>query len=271
MKKTITNINTQEKNIYKKIIISGGILIIFLGLYSVFALRYFDAKNIGVLFSWIYNNLTPEEIRYILPVIMKLLPQIVLVYILGSYIYDDLRKTGIYIFTRTDGKRKWLLSKISYLFRYVVIFYSIQYMILFFIGKFFSYNISSYEIKSLLQIFMLVILESFLFILCVNILSLFIGNSQSVLILLCFNIGNILLLGFFYEFFLEKIDIAKALPFIQGIYSLHTDSVNFFEAYNIEVHKFSNFNIITSIIYLLILIIIISILGIYRIEKQDII
>lgn len=234
--------------------------------------KLFGNYTIETLLLTIYGGLDLSEIKQLIPVVSWLMPQLLIMYVLGNYISENLYNNATYIFTRTEKRYKWLLKNIMNLLVYCTFYYLIQYLLIAITSIITGADpiMTTESMFNIINIYTLNILNSFLFILFINILSLFINELYSLIVGLTVNIGSIFMAGFIYEFYESKIHIIKAIPFVQAFYSLHSDLIILQTYKEIDYFHMNNFPVSFSYLYILTLIILIVWLGTYRICNKDI-
>ena len=262
----------KNKNIIKKLSLVSIIFSIIMSLQSIEVSKLFGENTIEALLLTIYGGMNLSEIKKLVPVISWMIPQVLFMYIMGDYISKNLYKNAIYIFTRTEKRYKWILNNIINLFLYCSYYYIVQYLTVIILGlvtglRILEVNRGIFIIGSS---YLLVVLNSFLFVLFINILSLFINEMHSLIVGLSINIGSIFFAGFIYEFSENKVGLITGMPFIQGLYSLHSDPIILQSYKQMNYFHIHNFHISFSYLYILILSILLMSLGVYRICNKDI-
>lgn len=261
-----------ETGVLQKLILSGASLALFFSLYHVRSLEIMGCRSIQCLFVLSYGDLKIEAIKYVIPVIFWIAPQVVLIYVLGDNVASDLGRNSAYIFTRTDRRKQWLLAKMFNLFLYIFIYFAVQFVIVGLVGI-----LSNLETENLIQgltmilgEFILVLLLNYFIVLIINILSLKISVIYSSAIVLAGNLGTIFASAFLYEYSRKQVEIIKMMPFTQGIFLWHSDVSWFVRRMSGFVPHFSDYGIIFSMGYLLFLCVVSIIWGIYQIQRMDI-
>lgn len=262
----------KNKNIIKRLSLISIIFSILMTLQTIEVAKLFGNYTIETLILTIYGGLDLSEIKQLIPVVSWLIPQLLIMYVLGNYISVNLYSNAIYIFTRTEKRYKWLLKNIINLLLYCIFYYLIQYLSLVIICILTGAQVlmTTESMFNIINVYFFIVLNSFLFVLFINILSLFINELYSLIVGLAVNIGSIFMAGFIYEFYESKIYMIKAIPFVQAFYSLHSDLIILQTYKKIDYFHINNFPISFSYLYILILIILLVSLGTYRIRNKDI-
>ena len=112
-----------------KLLLAGALLSLFLGLYHHQALVSF-LHSLECLFFLSYGEVSITEIKFLFPLLLWLLPQVVLFYFIGSELGTDLERNAVYIFTRSQQRKEWLLAKSLTLFIYILVYFSVQFLVL---------------------------------------------------------------------------------------------------------------------------------------------
>lgn len=257
------------KNLNKKNItfICIGVLI-NLFIFSNTNRYFYDNKDISCLFIQVYSNLPVKLEEWIIPIMLLIIHPVYILASFGDYIYTQVKKHGVYIFTRKLSKSKWLLSNLKRLFFNILKYYLIQFITMFILGLSYGYKISSNFIVSINLCFLFSVLSSYLLVIFSNILTLYIDEVYSYFISI-----SILLLNMFLGFTLFNLKInssvMKYLPFSQGILGWH--SLNFINR-NIHIFNFyiKDFSTCFSMIYLIFAVIIMILIGIKKVNTMDI-
>lgn len=261
-----------ENETNKKIIVYGSITALLLGLYNVYLTNLYGINSLEGLFFAEYGFVDIKMIKYVTPFLKWVLPQMILMWILKEFVAGELDKSGVYIFTRTNRRGKWVIDKTYDLFKFVILFYFIMFLITYIIGTVVGYKmLYIYKgIELILTIFILTVLLNYEYILIINILSLKMDVLYSFLIALFVDIFSLLLSSFIYEYFKMKIYLLKLLPVSHGILAWHSMNSMYNNLY-ISEFSIKNFSIIDSISYLILSCFIIVIYGIYVFQHKDII
>ncbi|MDD3314628.1 MAG: DUF2705 family protein [Syntrophaceticus sp.] len=253
-----------------KLFLSGGLIAIFLGFYySQFAEMY-QFKSLELMLILAYGNLYIEEIVFIVPVFLWMVPLIVIIFFLGDYIHRNFDQNAAYIFTRTARRSLWLIGQAVNLFLYILIYYIFQIAVFCVVSTVLGFSMFSWDVGIMLIVseLALLVLSNYMIVLLINVLSLFKLNSLfCVAITLTTNIVCIFLSAILYKFYTKNIAIIKWLPFTQGILTWHSgiSSVADFFPFNIP-----HFSILFSIVYLIIICLLLLFCGVCKIEKMDI-
>lgn len=110
----------------KKLFLFAIFISLGIGLYKINMLQLIECKSFSCLLFESYGNLDISGVKYLFPVLIWILPQVILVNQFGNYIEKDLSQNAAIIFTRTYKKKDWFIGKIATLFIYVVLYYIIQ-------------------------------------------------------------------------------------------------------------------------------------------------
>src|SRR3712207_784918 len=90
------------------------ILSIFLALLlTIIPIMGLKNKDVYILIMHCYGTLNVNLIDKIYPITFWILPQIIVLSILGNCIYKDFNKNAAFIFSRADSRTKLLLYKIK--------------------------------------------------------------------------------------------------------------------------------------------------------------
>ncbi|MFL0194083.1 hypothetical protein ACJDU8_00540 [Clostridium sp. WILCCON 0269] len=261
--------NYSNKNIFKVIFISILISIIIY-LNSKDVIMESKCNYLDALFIFTYGYMDIKNIiKYISNVFIQMLPLIYITYILGDYIFLDLDKRGVYIFTRTNKRTNWFLNKILKLLKYVSLFYFIQLITIYIIGIIIGFRSTNYTIQIIFWEFTLNVLTSYFIILFINVISLKLNVIYTYIIGIGIYVSSIFISGFVYQLYNSKIWLLKYFIIGQEILTWHCES--FLNGYrNIADFYINNLNIKYSISYLSIVCIIMVFYGFYVINNKDI-
>ena len=72
-----------EMNILKKVLF-GIVLAVFLSIYGIGIVKAFGYQSLEALFLLTYGNLNIYDVKYVIPALVWILPQIYLTYVLGD-------------------------------------------------------------------------------------------------------------------------------------------------------------------------------------------
>lgn len=228
-------------------------------------------KDISLIFLYQYGDLKIDSSYYIINISLYSLNHILLLFALGSETRKDMSKLGTYIFTRTDKRSIWLLSKYARLFIYIFTYYLFQFFISFLLAIIFKFKIidSIYLIKIIIIEMVLVSLSTYLIIIICNTLSLILDDISSIVIVLLTEYINLFLCHLIYSNNLNTSPI-KYMPFVQSIFTWYDSVININSYSYFSTYVVSGFNFIFSFIYLVILIFLVIILSKKIINKMDI-
>jgi hypothetical protein len=250
--------------------LSGVCVAVFLGLYYS---RWAEMKSCKLLEYFLvltYGNLEIRDVKYVIPVLFWLAPQIFMFYFLGDYVSNDLERNAIYIFTRTDRRRSWLIAKILSLFFYVALYYFLQFLVVGTMGWILGYNVLEglSGIAIILKEFVLLVLLNYMIILMINLLSLSIPVSISAVSVFVAHLFCLFLSGVVYEFYKGYSEIIKWLPFTQGIASWHSDISS--RVGGSILFSIQDFNVAFSVVYMVVLCIAFVYVALRKVENLDI-
>ncbi|MDD5622214.1 MAG: hypothetical protein PHQ09_03490 [Actinomycetota bacterium] len=259
------------RGVFKSFFLGVG-LIAIIGVYNVHTCIIFESKYLESLFLLSFGHLGLDDIIIIM-ILLWITPQLFLIWILRDCISSELDASAAYIFTRTKKRSGWLLSKLLFLFIINLLYWLIQFTVLYLIGiitGFGFYNIQE-GILLIFRQYVLMVLLSYFYILIVNILSLksnvIIGFFTAVSI----NIISILISPFFYKYLEKGPVLIKLLPSSQAIVTWHDSITGFSNKLGLFEFRLSGFSIIYSLVYLIIFCLAFIIYGCYSIEHMDIV
>lgn len=252
-------------------VLSGVIVAVLVSLYHAHS---FTVKQCGYVHCLIvsgYGILQVEQIKMITPLLTWIFPQIVFIYILGNFLSESIHQNAVYIFTRTNKRKKWLLSQIFTLFLYIVIYSAVQFIVVFIVGYVSGLKpvIDSHSVEIIRNALVLLVMQNFLFVVAVNILSLYVSAVQSTVMFMLAHVGGIVLAWFIHEFTPDSSRMIAYIPSTQGIYSWHSDSLLNVPAMVGDAFRLADYSVFFSIGYMFLMTVAIVLLGTYRLEKMD--
>lgn len=245
-------------------------LIAIIGIYNAYTCTMLESKNLESLFLLSFGHLGLGEI---FPVLFWIAPQLYLIWILRDCISSELDANAAYIFTRTDKRAGWLLSKFLFLLILNLLYWLIQFTVLYVIGSiagFGFYNIQE-GIQLILKQYTLMVLLSYFYILVVSILSLKSNVIIGYFVAVFINIFSIFISFFLYEYLGKGPTLIKFLPSSQAIITWHDSISGFPNKLGLFEFRLSGFSVMYSIVYLIIFCLVFIIYGCYSIEHMDIV
>src|SRR5699024_8212299 len=196
-----------------------------LGLYTSFYVEAISGENklhTSFLLFFTYSSIDITSIDKLVSVIFFMLPQVLLVYMLGSSLYVNFKKNTIYVFTRTNSKVQWLLKQLGSLLGNVVLFYIVQFIIIMMISMIRGYHFFSLnDVKVMCIVFLFQVLFGFLLVLLTNFLSFFIHITYSIVIVLFGYIFLMTTAGLIHTYFEKLEGMIKWFPTSQNILVWH--------------------------------------------------
>ena len=85
----------------------------FISYYHFYNLSFYNLDHFSLreLFLFVYGSIEPSSIKYISPLIMWMYPLFLLVFYLGDDIQNFYRTNAKYIFTRTQNRISWSITR----------------------------------------------------------------------------------------------------------------------------------------------------------------
>ena len=246
-------------------------LIAIIGIYNAYTCTMFESKNLESLLLLSFGHL--ELGKEIFPVLFWIAPQLYLIWILRDCISSELNANAAYIFTRTGKRAGWLLSKLLFLLILNLLYWLIQFTVLYVVGSiagFGFYNIQE-GIQLIFRQYMLMAMLSYFYILVANILSLKSNVIIGYFVAVFINIFSIFISSFFYKYLEKGPTLIKFLPSSQAIITWHDSISGFPNKLGLFKFRLSGFSVMYSIVYLIIFCLIFIIYGCYSIEHMDIV
>lgn len=261
-----------EFSMLRKLLVSGAGVALFLVLSNIRLAEAYHYKSLEYILILSFGYLDIDTIKYVIPVLFWMAPQIFLLYFLGDYISRNLSKNAVYIFTRTDQRKTWLIAKVITLFLYVLFYYTIQILVACFVGSTLGYEILNWKegISLILGELVLQVLLNYMIILLINVLSLQIDVIFSSVLLLVGNASCLFFSQYINEFFNGMVGIVKWMPFTQGILAWHSDAAAVSDVQGLSSFQIPDFSISLSIVYMGVVSIVCIFWGIRKIKKMDI-
>ncbi|WP_054949330.1 DUF2705 family protein [Numidum massiliense] len=259
-----------EFAILRKLLIAATLLAVFFSLYNSRLATIHACDTIQCLFVLAYGDLNIEAIKYVIPVIFWLVPQIVLLYLLGDYITRDLEQHAVYIFTRTERRTSWLLAKLVNVWLFVCFYFAVLLLVTAVVGTIFGFRlaIGAPDIALIVYEYALLVLLNVMNLFLINLLSLKINVTFSTVSVLAVNIGCLFCAQWLYEFYPDRLAIVQWLPFTQGILSWHSSLLPTAhgELFPLHVPPLSP---LFSIAYMLVICAVAIVIGNARFNKMD--
>jgi len=197
----------------------------------------------------------------------SLLSQLLLTFLLANYMSDDFSTCSVYIFTRSNRKGVWFAQKCTDLFFLVALYYVLQFAVLLFVGRVLArLTISDPAVfwYIVLSELFLTAMLSFCYVLTVNVLSLKMGVHYAYL-------SSVLLIVIFsaLPMLFQNSAAVKFLPFSQSMLIWH-DSKKLVPYRDFIGSSIPHFTILSSFLYLLIMIVILLFVGISIVNNMEI-
>lgn len=155
------------------------------------------------------------------------------------------------------------------LFLYIVIYTGVQFIVVLMAGYASGLVLGIDSHSAVLNALVLLVMQNFLFVVAVNIISLFVSAVQSTVIFLFAHVGGIVVAWFIHEFTPDYSKVIAYFPFTQGIYSWHSDSPLMAHALSGEPFRLADYSVVFSIGYMFVMTVAIVLLGAYQLEKMD--
>lgn len=259
-------------------IINNSLYIILMSLFiGWYQTRYLEGlaseyKSMKWFVLCSYGYLDAYSIKYVFPVFIWILSQLYLVYLLGNFIYQDVYKNAVYIFTRTNHRTLWFFSNISWLFIYVLFYYCIHFFINILMAIVKGFTLQNYQDLIVIGLtFLLQVFVSYLLVLMINVFTLLFQNTYAYVVVIAGYIFLIMLTGMLAEFSSRYLFIAEWFPFSHSILAWH-DSYFIKELQNLFAIKyFDGFSIVQSFVYIIIFTFVVIYFAIKRFKNMDLI
>lgn len=265
-----------EDTLLKKLSLSAICLSAVSGFYNIYMLKqrnlYFP-DNHETFYDFISNileYLNIHEIKYVFPVLIWLFPMLILTYFLSDYIGTDVREKGSIIFTRTNSRGKWFSKKCGSLIFYILSFYLIYILMLILIWSLMGTGFNGENTTSVIKLSVLNILFGIMTIVVMNVLSLFIKPTYSMIAVLLVYMVNTFFVSWAVEHNDNVLPIVKYTLTAQGMYLWHSDVAL---PGGIEFQNFMHlqgFGITGSVLAIIVIISIAYFMGFTKIREMDI-
>lgn len=205
------------------------IIYVFIAISKISAFKQIDLDINNILLD-VFSNINLESNNMMFNYSSYIINYVIISYVYGNYISEDLKKNSIYIFTRTADKNKWVNKKVLDLFFFVSIYVVLEIsvsLIVLFASGFRIINIYNFIIV-LFSIMLNLIVNFIIVILIANIVSIkfsdIIGYTISLIIfslsiLLTYILNMLMISGEYYRY----------IPFVNSItswYSVFNNIVN---------------------------------------------
>ncbi|MGN7472072.1 hypothetical protein [Brevibacillus sp. SAFN-007a] len=251
--------------------LSGAIVAVLLSLYHAHS---FAVKECGYLYCLLlsgYGILQVEKIKFITPLLVWLTPQLVLVFMLGNFLSESMQQNAVYIFTRTNKRKKWLYAQLLILFLYSTIYTAVQFIVVLLSGyaSGLQPGMDSHSIEAILMALLLLVMQNVFFVVAINMFSLVVSAVQSTAMFMLAHVGGVVLAWFIHEFTPDYSGAIVYFPFTQGIYSWHSDAPVIASALLGDRFRLADYSVVFSIGYMFVMTVALALLGAYRLEKMD--
>ncbi|OOB76423.1 MULTISPECIES: hypothetical protein [Clostridium] len=241
------------------------ILSIFLALLlTIIPIMGLKNKDVYILIMHCYGTLNVNLIDKIYPITFWILPQIIVLSILGNCIYKDFNKNAAFIFSRADSRTKLLLYKIKYIFIWINEFFIISFLTIIILSLMLGYSFSNYY--NIFILYINLVMYYFFIVILTNVLSLFMKPIYAIYTELIFKYMFLMISFNIAKSGTSLVAIIKYFPTSQGILNIHS---NIIDSTIDGWFRISGFTINFSLIYLLIGIIITIIIGIYKFKNTE--
>lgn len=148
-----------------------------------------EGASIELLVMFTANFLPYPEEKITFELIASLTyiaPKLYILIAFGDFFYDDFRISSVYVFTRKDNRVKWFLDKLFHILKHLVLYFAIITAVSVIIG--FANNLPVASVQGLLLISSICILlnvtVTLVFVLLINVLSLYISCEMSLFLTL---------------------------------------------------------------------------------------
>lgn len=240
------------KKYFKVILI--GFLIILITSYSTNSYILMSSKDISNLFLDYFSYLPISDKTVIKDIVICIMHNLFIIYVFSSYIKDEIHINGHYIFTRTSKKEKWIIKEYGKIFKYLTIYYFIEFILFFIVSKLKGAYIEDFShfYKSIIILFIFNVLTSYILILISNTVSLFSNSFYGYISSIILLISDIIALNAFYNF--KNFSIINFLPLSQNLILFKKTSFINQEIFNKTIENYSfNISIIIMISFIIIL------------------
>ena len=254
-----------KKTIYTLIL---GWIIIYVSSHMAKLNVLYYSNDIKDLYLGYFSYLPIGPRLEIIDLIISIVHIVFVTYMFSGYILDDIKEKGVIIFTRTDKKEKWIISKYINILLKLIIYFTIQFTIFFILGRLNNMSIIKFDefISVIITLFIVQVLSSYLLIVLSNTVSLFSNSIYGYLFSIISIIANITLLDGIYK---NNFTIIKYLPFSQHLVLFNDLS---FINRNILLFNFEikGYNLATNIMIESVLLCALLYISVRRIKKMDI-
>lgn len=239
----------------------------------IYLLVYFtqksNTKGIDFFVTMTFQNINVDSIKYIIPVLIWLVPHFIIFHILSMSVEQDMENTFIYVFTRSGIRTKWLVYKLISFMVYVFIYYVLQYITAILMYFFMTGSTLCTSINAILQSFILCLVFSYTIILSVNIISLKIPVIYGYCISMSVIILSIFIAGYSYNVKSQTVTgLLKVLPSSNFVFTWHDDLPDGFST--ISAFHLRGFTVFDSILYFTLICTVLIIIGMHVIRRKDI-
>ena len=248
----------------------------FAGSYAFFVflfvsdqLQIFQIDSLEAIFIFSYNILGIADLLSRVHIfLLWFFPLLYVLYRFGTVVSNDLNHRGSMIFTRTTQRNRWFVNLSVNIWIAILVFYGIQYLLMICMGLIVGYASTAISFLIIFSQFILTTLFAYSLALLMNILSLSLDSIYSLFIVIFVNIGSILLTFFLLNLqSFSRYWIIKLFPTTQSMIIFHTDD---WLPQLYMLGYFGKFPVVSSFLYLIILILILNVLGIKKIKTMDI-
>lgn len=197
------------------VIISG--VRILLSLFNIYYHYDFDVWQHLDLMKLMMESIRAEDSANLLCIILQILPQgLFIIYIANSHL-KELKENFVYIFTRTKSREKCFRNTVIKTCSYIVLYESVYVIISFLIDASIKCK-NTITISRVLLLFVLYIMQMFLFVLFSNFLILFFSDIVCYIGTFILLVLPITIVGVLYENDKPWMMAVKLIPFNYGNY-----------------------------------------------------
>lgn len=177
--------------------------------------------------GYVMGSITYPDSKFFVFALENLIYIFLFEILFGHYIYNELRYSGTYVFSRISNKSKWFLEKTLHLGVYSLIYVSLYLFIMLFLS---IYSTGNFPDENVFPIFIQILVKlttiCFIGTLVINVLSFYNGTVVSFLIVYAIQVLEVFLIMNF-----GNPDIVKWFPLSSLTISSQYKTFNFFEAY----------------------------------------
>lgn len=177
--------------------------------------------------GYVMGSITYPDSKFFVFALENLIYIFLFEILFGHYIYNDLRYSSTYIFSRISSKSKWFLEKTFHLLTYSII-YILLYLSLILILS--IYSTGNFPDKNIVPIFIQIFIKlttiCFIGTLAINVISFYNGTAVSFLIVYSLQILEVFLIMNF-----GNLDIVKWFPLSSLTISSQYKLFNYFDLY----------------------------------------